>query len=73
VAQAGSRWRLKGPQNLSGQWFETSRGFDRRIGLATLYRVMRRSQGHRLTRRIRRGKGGLPPPPATGQPPPQMK
>ena len=69
VAQARSSWRPRGPQYRSGQWFETSRGFKRRIGLATLYRLIRRSQAHRLTRRIRRGKGGLPPcPAATGQP-----
>ena len=48
-----------------------SRGFKGRIGLATLYRLIRRSQGLRLTRRIRRGKGaGFA---ATSQPVPQMK
>ena len=75
AAQARSLWRPAAPQNRSGQWFETSRGFNRRIGLATLYRLIRRSQGHRLTRRIRRGKGGSRPPgvAATGQPARRMK
>ena len=35
AAQARLWWRPPGPQNRSGQWFETSRGFKRRIGLAT--------------------------------------
>src|ERR1700712_5820287 len=37
------------------------------------YRHIRRSQGNRLTRRIRRGKGGVPPPPPPVSPPPQTK
>src|SRR5260370_1345196 len=40
-----------------------SRGFNRRIGLAT-YKHIRRSRALRLTRRIRRGKGGFRPCPA---------
>src|SRR6266702_3928405 len=39
-------------------------GFNGRIGLLTIvqgYSVIRRSQGNRLTRRIRRGKGGFRP------------
>ena len=35
AAQARSWWRRSGPQDRSGQWFEASRGFYRRIGLAT--------------------------------------
>ena len=35
VAQARSSRRPRGPQYRSGQWFETSRGFKRQIGLAT--------------------------------------
>ena len=57
-AQARLSWRPPGPQNRSGQWFETSRGFKRRIGLATLYRLIRRSRATRLTRRIRREHDG---------------
>ena len=59
AAQARSWWRPAGPQNRSGQWFETSRAaLKGRIGLATLYSIIRRSQATRLTRRIRREHDG---------------
>jgi hypothetical protein len=63
-----------GPQNQSGQWFETSRAaLKGESGSRHSTKLVRRSRCHRLTRRIRRGKGGLPPSPATGHAAPQMK
>ena len=74
AAQARLSRRRSGPQNQSGQWFETSRAaLKGESGSRHSTKLIRRSRGLRLTRRIRRGKGGFPPSPATGQPAPQMK
>jgi len=49
----------KGRKTGQGNGSKHLAGFKRRIGFATLY--ISRSQTPGLTRRIRRGKGGLPP------------
>ena len=74
AAQARSSWRQQGPQNRSGQWFETSRAaLKGESGSRHCTDLSAARRAIRLTRRIRRGKGGLPPLRRTGQPAPQMK
>src|SRR5258707_829092 len=70
--------RRSGPQTRSGQWFEASgaatpKANQSRHCIGDRKAAIGRSQWDRLTRRIRRGKGGGRAKPTAGQAPPPNK